>query len=224
MRDDRETHSGVVPNARSSHQQLGRPRKFDDHDVFVATARATGKHSFARLTLGNIAAEVKCTAPALVDRFGSKDELLKAFLSWGNDQARERFRQVRTEHSSPLMALKARFQIPREERIDEVGEDARTYFNLTLFYTTALSVPQLRDLGMQRGKVFEEEMTALLTEAIAVGELAGCDPARLARTLLATLSGAALQWVSDESLSLEDRALEAIDALVHPYRVHSPAP
>lgn len=224
MRDDTKIRSTVLSESGSSRRHMGRPRKFDDHDVFVATARAAGKHGYARLTVGKIAAEVPCTAPALLDRFGSKDELLRAFLDWGNERARERFQLVRTQHSSPLMALKARFHIPREERIDEVGEDARTYFNLTLFYTTTLSMPQLREMGKQRGQIYEEEMTALLSEAIATGELAGCDPARLARTLLATLSGAALQWVSDESLSLEDRASEAIDALTAPYLVASTPP
>lgn len=208
-----------MSHASRAQPQMGRPRKFDDHDVFLATARAAGRNGYARLTLGTIAAEVTCTAPALVDRFGSKDGLLQAYLRWCNDRVRERFQQVRAENDSPMEALKARFRIPREERIDEVGEDAKAYFNLTLFYISSISVPQLREQGLQRGRIYEEELALMLSEAVAAGELSGCDPARLARTLLATLSGAALQWVSDESQAIEERVLEAIDALTAPYRI-----
>ena len=46
----------------------------------------------------------------------------------------------------------------------------------------------------------------------------GCDPRRLGRTLLAALTGTALQWAGDAERGIEERLVEVIDEVVRPYR------
>src|SRR5437588_11255415 len=55
-----------------------RRRKAEDLDVFAALVRVMLRRGPAELTLGAIAAEAGVTAGALVQRFGSKRQLLHA--------------------------------------------------------------------------------------------------------------------------------------------------
>src|SRR5687767_10768486 len=105
----------------AAQREIGRPRVFSDDDVFAATARAVARLGYASLTVEAVAAEVGCTGPALIRRFGSKRGLLRAYLERANAVSLARFRRVRQAHASPLEALRARFRIPTEERPDEVA-------------------------------------------------------------------------------------------------------
>src|SRR5688500_6337539 len=125
-------------------RDVGRPRSFADHDIFAATARAVTRFGYARLTVEAVAADVGCTGPALIRRFGSKRGLLLTHLDWSNAASRERFRQARAAHDFPPAALRARFQIPADERLDEVADPAG-YANLVIFHLAAWSDPELRD-------------------------------------------------------------------------------
>lgn len=202
----------------TAQRKLGRPRTFDDEAVFNATARAVRAHGYARLTLAVVARELGVTAPALVERFGSKHQLLQSYLRWSGERVRERFDQIRAGFDSPLAALVARFTLPRDERIDEVG-NASEYVNITLFYLSASSDPLLKDAAEERSKIYHEEIVALLDDAVAAGELVPCDTERLARTMLATLSGVALQWAGGKGPELEDRIVQGIEDLIAHYRV-----
>jgi hypothetical protein len=77
--------------------------------------------------------------------------------------------------------------------------------------------PTLREVEKGRRHLFEDEIAKLLDEARASGELVACDPARLGRTLLTALTGAALLWASDADRALEDRLVEVFDEIVGPY-------
>ena len=55
-----------------------RPRKASDAEVFAAAGRVMARVGPAQLTLAQIAGEAGLTAGALVQRFGSKRELLVA--------------------------------------------------------------------------------------------------------------------------------------------------
>ena len=87
-------------------RHVGRPRTYNDDEVFLATAAVLARNGHAGLTLAAVAADLGCTAPALNNRFGSKGDLLIAFLEWSTALAQTRFDQVRAEHSSPLAALR----------------------------------------------------------------------------------------------------------------------
>lgn len=214
MNGSKEMKNGEYPQ-----KQMGRPRRFDDEAVFLATARAVRSHGYARLTVEAVAGELGYTGPALMGRFGSKSGLLRAYLLWANEASLRRFRRAREENPSPLEALRARFRIPTEERLDEVS-DSLTYINLVVFHVAAWADPQLRDMEEERRKLFESEIASLLDVAQQTGEIAGCDVHRLGKTLLAALTGTALQWASDQDRVIQDRLVEVIDELVEPYRTH----
>src|SRR5262245_36285639 len=84
-----------------------RPRKVSDQAVFDAASRAMARRGPSQLTLSDIAAEAGVTAGALVQRFGSKRELLLALSRRVASTAEDFFVALRSAHGSPLAALRA---------------------------------------------------------------------------------------------------------------------
>jgi hypothetical protein len=124
--------------------------------------------------------------------------------------------RARQAHPSPLAALRARFQIPTDERPDELADPAG-YANLVLFHLAAWADPELREAERARRELFEDEIGVLLEAARDAGELVDCDARKLGRTLLSALTGTALQWASDHDRGIEERLAEMVDEIVRPY-------
>jgi len=82
-----------------------RRRKAEDADVFAAMGRVMRRVGPAELTLGAIAAEAGVTAGALVQRFGSKRELMLAH--WRQAAAAGTPPDPPARAASPLQALRA---------------------------------------------------------------------------------------------------------------------
>lgn len=204
-------------------REVGRPRVFDDAAVFEATARALARLGHARLTLAAVAAELGSSAPALSKRFGSKRGLLLAFADWSLEASRERFRQARETPGLPLEGLLARFLMPAGARIDE-GADPSGLAHVAALYVDYAADPALRDVAARRVRLFEEEITALLAEALAAGELAGCDVHRLGRLLHSAFVGAALTWAADPSRPGEAWLREVFEGVIGPYRAAGAVP
>ncbi len=202
----------------NARRQAGRPRTYEDAEVFSATAAVLARGGFPGLTLAAVAVELGCTAPALNKRFGSKRDLLFAFLEWSTALARERFRRVRAEHASPLAALRARFAMPVEERRDEVADSVH-YANLVTLHLAAAADPMLRPAIERRRRLFEDEIAGLLADAKAAGELVECDPNRLGWVVLAALTGVAqMTAIGAPGAAIEDRLGDMVDEVVAPYR------
>ncbi|HEU0164974.1 MAG TPA: TetR/AcrR family transcriptional regulator, partial [Thermomicrobiales bacterium] len=109
--------SASLVNQSSSDQPTrrpaGRPRSFDDADVFAATNRALVREGYANLTLAAIARELGITGPALNRRYGDKHTLMEAYIGWLTDQMVVRLADAKAHYpSSPLNVLRARWYIP----------------------------------------------------------------------------------------------------------------
>lgn len=203
----------------NSGQPLGRPRSFSDTAAFIATADAIKQHGYAHLTMGDIAAELSCSAPALLSRFGSRKGLLRAFLEWGNRASAEGFRSAKENSSSPLDALRSRFRISNGQNAHEFG-DPLTHINIVAFHAAAWTDERLHDLEADRRVLYLNEVTAMLEAAVRTGEIEGCDPTSLGRTMVAAIAGSALQWVVDpDPEDVGGQIVGVIDELLRPYLV-----
>src|SRR4029079_5466244 len=85
----------------------GRRQKVTDDEVFAATQRAMSRRGPHELTLADIAGEAGVTAGLLVQRFGSKRELLVAFSARFAGSAGPTFAELRAAHRLPLATLRA---------------------------------------------------------------------------------------------------------------------
>jgi len=207
-----------------THRHVGRPRTFTDDDIFAGVSRVLTQQGFSRLTIATLADEVGCTGPALIKRFGSRRDLLNAYLQWANESSRQRFQDMRRRHTSPTTALRARFELPVTGRLDEAADPAGFAY-LIGFLLTSGHEAGLTDVLRQRYTLFRDEIASLIEDAIEAGELVECDPDRLGRTMLETLIGAALLGDSpttvppgQEPRPIEARLGEVVDEVLEPYR------
>src|SRR5262245_40342063 len=84
-----------------------RRRKAEDADVFAAMVRVMMRVGPAQLTLGAIAAEAGITAGALVQRFGSKRELILAHARHASATGDIGFGAGDAHTRSPLGAIRS---------------------------------------------------------------------------------------------------------------------
>lgn len=193
----------------------GRPRSFENGDVFRATSAVLSRFGYTKFTLDAVAQQVGVSGPAISKRFGSKQALLRAYLEWMLRMASERFQAVRALHTSPLAALRTRYLMPFEERPEELSAYAG--------WLDMRNNPEFAPLLQERRRIWESEAAALLADARDAGELTECDTDELARTVTAALTGATIHWTPDDG-PLLDRYATILDTIIGPYRASGELP
>lgn len=200
-------------------REAGRPRVFTDEDIFLATFRVVKTLGYDKLTVASVAAQVGCTGPALIRRFGSKHQLLRTYLEWSTVRSHERFLRIRREYSSPLAMLRARVAMPEHERPEEIGDTAG-HAAFLAFYLEGRADALFRPFIDEHARQYEIEFAELIDAAIAAGELRPCDSAELAHALLAGIAGASLMWSPDHPRPLNDEMTRVLDALLGAAATH----
>lgn len=193
---------------------MARPRTTSDEAILRATGRVMAGHGPAGLTLAAVAAEAGLSPAALVQRFGSKRGLLLAFAERAAAGTGEVFRQARQEHGSPLAALYG--------ALIELASGVRTpeeFANSLGFLQLDLTDPEFRAHAVHQAGRMREEITELLAEAVAAGQLAaGVDPVRLARSVQVAYNGALILWAVTGEGDLADALRADLDQLLQPHR------
>ena len=137
------------------------------------------------LTLAEIAAEAGLTAGALVQRFGSKRELLLQLSAGAADSNASFLRGLRGKHRSSIAVLRAY----AECLADLAASPAALARNLA-YLQIDLTDPDFRKHLLAQSRATRIAITELLEEAIAAGDLvAGADAELLSRAIETALSG-----------------------------------
>lgn len=167
-----------------------RPRKVSDDAIYTAAIRAMGRLGPADLTLAEIAAEAGLTASALVQRFGSKRALLLTMSEQLAASTEGFITGLEAAHRSPLAALRA-----YADCMAGLAVSPAALFRNLAYLQIDLTDPEFRTHLEAQARGTRAGLEALLASARRAGELiAGTDPARLARTIEAVLSGSMLTW------------------------------
>src|SRR5215468_5315919 len=82
-----------------------RPRETSDEEILAATARAMQRYGPGQLTLAHVAKEAGVVPATLIQRFGTKRNLLLAMCSTAPSAVPQQFAEGRTRYKSPLKAL-----------------------------------------------------------------------------------------------------------------------
>jgi AcrR family transcriptional regulator len=191
----------------------GRPRTASNAAILAATARALGRVGPSRLTLAHVAAEVGLAPATLIQRFGSKRELLLAFTATGADDLVETFAAVRRAADSPLEALVAAL-IDLTRGID-TPEALANYLS---FRQADLGDGEFREQALTQSRAMREEIRELLDEAVRAGELVRLQSARVARAVQTTYAGSLATWAVAPEGTLEDWLREDLDLMLQPYK------
>jgi AcrR family transcriptional regulator len=192
-----------------------RPRRVSDDEVFAAAHRAMERLAPGQLTLAEIAAEAGVTASALVQRFGSKRELLLALAARAAASMGEFMQALQARHRSPLAALGA-----YAECMAQLAESPAALARNLAYLQIDFADPEFRKHLLTHAQATRAGLEALLEAAIEKGELAhGTKPRPLARTLEAVLGGSMLTWAVYRKGTAARWMREQLDAVLGPYLV-----
>jgi AcrR family transcriptional regulator len=190
-----------------------RPRKVSDEDVFAAVLRVMNRLSPAQVTLAEIAAEAGVTSSALVQRFGSKRELLLSVTGLAAEGTEAFFERLRAAHDSPLAALHAYAAC-----FAEMAETPEALAHHLGYLQMDLTDPDFRRHARDQARVADRAIRGLLEEAVAAGELAtGTDIDALTRAVIAVLGGSLIAWAVRQRGSATAWMRADLDAVLGPH-------
>ena len=190
-----------------------RPRKVSDDQVFLAAQRAMSRLAPGQLTLAAIAAEAGVTAGALVQRFGSKRDLMVTLSARFSGGTGEMFAALRKANRSPLAALRA-----YGDCLSGLATSPEALARNLSYLQIDLTDPDLRTHLVAQARASRVELQAIIREAIAAGELdRQVNPTRLARTVEAILAGSLMSWAYYEEGTATRWMRDDLDAVLKPY-------
>jgi AcrR family transcriptional regulator len=171
----------------------------------------------AELTLGAIAAEAGVTAGALVQRFGSKRELILAHWQQSAGSASDRRLQSRARARSPLHELRAAAAL-----FAKLAVSPRAALRNLAYMQSDWADPALRPHVLRHARAARAGYEQLVADAVARRELrADTDAPALARMIEVTLCGSLLAWTLYREGRAETRLREDLDAALRPYLARS---
>jgi len=190
-----------------------RPRKVSDEAIYAAVIRAMGRLGPADLTLAEIAAEAGLTASAVVQRFGSKRALLLTLSEQHADSTEGFITGLEAAHRSPLAALRA-----YADCMAGLAVSPTALFRSLAYLQIDLTDPEFRTHLEAQARGTRAGLESLIASAKRAGELtAGTDPARLARTVEAVLSGSILTWGFYQRGTAARWMRDDLEAVLAPY-------
>jgi AcrR family transcriptional regulator len=187
-----------------------RPRKVSDDQLFAAAHALMNRVGPAELTLSAIARRAGVTPAVLVQRFGSKRNLLLALSERFAAHAGELMAAFGREHRSPLAALGAYAEC--------MAASPAAFARSLAYLQIDLTDPDFRKPLMKQARATREGLERLIAAAIDAGELvAGAKPAQLARTIEAVISGSLLAWAFHQRGTAARWVRTDLDAVLEPY-------
>jgi AcrR family transcriptional regulator len=189
-----------------------RPRETSDAEILAALARVMQRRSPVELTLADVAKAAGVVPATIIQRFGTKRELLLANCkAWTADVAGQ-FAAARAKYGSPLKTLVELF-------VEFIGFAAtpESMANFLAYLQIDLSDPEFRAVLLQQFLTMREETKKLLDDAIAARELKACDSGELARLVQQVNGGAMLDWAVYRKGPLAAWIRRALEALLAPY-------
>ena len=191
----------------------GRPRTVTDGEILAATSRAISRVGPARITLAAVALEAGLAPATLMQRFGSKRNLLLAFAAQASAGVERAFARARETHSSPLAALLAD-PIGASRAFNSPGELA----NHLAFLQLELADPDFHQHTLAHARAVRDQIKQLLDAAVQAGELTPCDTTRLAEALHTVYNGTLITWAILPRGHLATALRRQIEFMLGPYR------
>jgi AcrR family transcriptional regulator len=186
---------------------MPRTKTVSDDAVLESTGRVLVRLGPHRFTLAEVGREAGLSPATLLQRFGSKRGLLRAFAHRGASTVRTFFdsRPARRSHVSSLRRSLASMASSLADR--------RTLPNSLAMLVEDLRDPVLRRAAGVQAKAVERAIRERLRAAIDHGEIPEQDEAALARLLHAAWNGAVITWALHGTGTLEawiDRVLDPL--------------
>lgn len=195
-----------------------RPRKASDEEVFAAAYRAMNRLGPGELTLAHIAEEAGVTASALVQRFGSKRDLLLLLSSQVAGGTAHLFAGLRAAHRSPLATLFA-----YADCMADLGPSPAALARNLSWLLVDLTDPDFKRNVQAQTRATEQEVRKLIDEAFKAGELRQLEGRRvntaaLARTVAAIVGGSLMNWAFHQEGQARDWIRKDLSVAFSPWK------
>jgi len=190
-----------------------RPRETSDQEILAATGRAMQKYSPTQLTLAHVAKEAGVVPATLIQRFGTKRNLLLTMCRTAPAGASQQFAAGRAKYKSPLKAL-----VELYVECSGFASTPESMANDLAYLQNDLTDPDFRAVTLAQFKVVRAETKKILDEAVAARELVKCDTAELARLIQQVNGGSMLDWAVFREGTLALWLRRDLEALLKPYR------
>jgi AcrR family transcriptional regulator len=190
-----------------------RPRETSDAQILAAAARVMQRRSPLEITLADVAEEAGVVPATLIQRFGTKRELLLANCKAWTASVVAQFAAARAKHKSPLDALFAMF-------VDSSAFAAtpESMANALAYLQIDLTDREFHAVLLRQFVTIRDETKKLLDDAVAARELKRCDTAQLARLIPQVNNGAMLDWAVYRKRPLAAWIRSSLEAALAPYR------
>lgn len=191
-----------------------RPRKVTDEQLFAATYQVMSRVGPGELTLAAIAAQAGVTPAVLVQRFGSKRQLLLTLSQRFAEGSGDMVEDLARRHRSPLAALRA-----YAGHMAEMAVSPAALARSLAYLQIDLTDPEFREHLLQQAKGTRRGVKTLLRRAVATGELEpGARPEMLARAIEALIAGSLLTWAYYQQGTAEQWVRDNLDTLLEPWK------
>ena len=191
-----------------------RPRTVDDSTILEAAVTVLGRIGPERLTLADVGTEAGLSAATLVQRFGSKRDLMLSVFRFATDGFETRLQSAIEENDSPVEAIFAA-AMNRPGSLDE----PEIVSNMFAFYLSDMRDPQFRELARANANNAVTGFRSLLDDAIAKGELENSvDTAQLAETIYSLTLGTQMRWSVYGEGCYREMIRKELDTLLRPFR------
>jgi AcrR family transcriptional regulator len=194
----------------------GRPRSASDEAIFQAVAAVVTASGPSGLTLAAVAGRVGLSAPALAQRFGSKQGLLAAFEAREVTAVADALAAAQAGGADPVRAL-----VTVLSALPGAVTTRDGLANNLAFLQMDLTDPELRPHAVAHSRALRDGIAALAADAVRAGLLAaGTLPETLAADLWAVYCGAMVTWAIDGTGTLPDWIAAHLERILAPHRTH----
>ncbi len=185
-----------------------------DAEILEAATRVIARLGPTGFTLAEVGREAGIAASTLVQRFGSKRDLMLAVAGRGVESSESCFAAARRETSSPLDALTRGL-----EDMASMAPTPEELSNHLAFLQIDLTDPDFHELALANALTNRNGIVELLDEAIVADELLECDTDRLSVAVDAIAGGALINWAIHREGTAREAIRDALETLLGPYSV-----
>lgn len=193
-----------------------RPRETSDAQLLAAASRVMQRLSPTQLTLADVAKEAGVVPATLIQRFGTKRNLILTLCRTAPEGCAQAFAAARAKHKSLLEAL-----IELYAEGTSFAPTPEAMANGLAWLQNDLTDPDFHAITLEQFRIIRDETEKLLDDAVAARELRPCDTAQLARLIQHANGGAMLAWAVYRHGSVANYVRRELTALLAPYRISS---
>src|ERR1700693_2162991 len=190
-----------------------RPRQTSDAEILAAAARVMQRRSPVDLTLADVAKEAGVVPATLIQRFGTKRDLLLATCKAETADVAGNFAKARAKYGSPLKTL-----IRLLVECSSFAATPESTANGLAYLQIDLTDPEFHAVTLGQFVTMRDQIKLLLDEAVSVGELKAGNTFDLARLIQQVYDGAMLDWAVYRKGPLAAWMRRSLEDLLTPYR------